>query len=435
MKRFAFLSSLALFAAPAVFAAGFGLYEGGARGNALGGLTAQADDPSAIFYNPAGITQLEGRHVMIGATLIRPEADLSITNNFYDGSVQTASYDPAFYTPPAVYATQQVNERLWVGAGFYTRFGLGSVYEDQETFYGRYANTDTVIETVSLSGHVAYKASDMLSISFGIVYNYLTAELNQAIDANQLLFNPFNNPSTTALDAHQKLEGDSGAWGYNFAIHLKPDDRWSLGLMYNSEVEHEVDGTAEFEKPAGLPPTFFVDTNVTTDPIDLPFMLFLGISYDVNDKTTVGLSGVQTGWSSIERLVFNYETPFVVIPGLGQQGVIDSAGRELLWKDSWRYAFGVDHTINDKMHFMWGYTYDETPVPDETISYLLPDSDRQLFNFGLTYQVGKWRAELSYNYLTAKEREITGRLAEGVYDTEVQDLLAHLFGFTFTRKF
>jgi long-chain fatty acid transport protein len=435
MKRFAFLSTLALFAAPAVFAAGFGLYEGGSRGNALGGLTAQADDASAIFYNPAGITQLEGRHVMIGATLIRPEADLNITDNFYSGSTQSASYDSALYTPPHVYLTQQINDRLWVGAGFYSRFGLGSVYEDTSTFYGRYANTDTVIETVSLSGHVAYKVNDMVSVSFGVVFNYLTAELNQAIDANQLLLNPYNNPTTTSFDVHQRLEGDSSAWGYNFAIHVTPNDRWSLGMMYNSEVEHEVDGVAEFDKPAGLPPTFFVDTNVKTDPLDLPFMLFLGMSYDWSDKMTVGISAVQTGWSSIERLTFNYETPFVVIPGLGQQGVIDRAGRELLWEDSWRYAFGVDHEISDKMHFMWGFTYDETPVPDETISYLLPDSDRQLINLGVTYKMGAWQVEAAYNYLTAKKRDISGRLADGIYDTEVADLLAHLVAFTFTRKF
>ncbi len=47
------------------FGAGFALYEGSARGNALGGtLVARADDASALFYNPAGITQLPGLQVM-----------------------------------------------------------------------------------------------------------------------------------------------------------------------------------------------------------------------------------------------------------------------------------------------------------------------------------------------------------------------------------
>ncbi|MBK7552836.1 MAG: hypothetical protein IPI61_14820 [Syntrophaceae bacterium] len=46
-----------LFLSTSAFAAGFALYEGSARGNVLGaGLTATADDPSAVYYNPAGIT-------------------------------------------------------------------------------------------------------------------------------------------------------------------------------------------------------------------------------------------------------------------------------------------------------------------------------------------------------------------------------------------
>src|SRR5437867_10184433 len=38
-----------------------------ARGNAF---VATADNPSALYYNPAGITQLEGHNVQIGAHLL-----------------------------------------------------------------------------------------------------------------------------------------------------------------------------------------------------------------------------------------------------------------------------------------------------------------------------------------------------------------------------
>ena len=71
---YSFLSVVfVLFLSTPVFGAGFALYEGSARGNVLGaGLTASADDPSAVFYNPAGITQLKGKQVMVGPTLITP---------------------------------------------------------------------------------------------------------------------------------------------------------------------------------------------------------------------------------------------------------------------------------------------------------------------------------------------------------------------------
>jgi len=435
MKRLALLAGLVLLTVPTLFGAGFGLYEGSARGNALGGLTGQADDASAIFFNPAGITQLEGRHIMLGATLIAPQAEVTTINSAYDGSSQTTSYKDNVFTPPQLYYTQQINQKTWFGAGLYTRFGLGSEFDNGSDWYGRYSNANTVIESVSISGHLAHKLNDMVSVSFGVVYNILIAELDQVIDTNRLLFNNFNDPTTSDLDVLQKLEGDSTGYGFNVAIHVKPDDRWSLGLMYNSEIEQEVEGTAKYEKPAGLPQTFFVDTNVTTDPIDLPFMLFLGASYEYSDKLTVGRSGGQTGWSSIKPLVFNYETPFVVIPGLGEQGLIDQASRELDWEDVWRFAVGFDHTISEKMHFMWGVTYDQSPIPDETISYLLPADDRTLINLGFTYDLGTWKFEGSYNYLSINDRDIEGRVEEGVYDGEVTGGLAHLLGFTLSRTF
>lgn len=49
--------------------AGFAIWEGSARGTALGQAdVGRADDPSALFYNPAGITQLPGLQVMEGGS-------------------------------------------------------------------------------------------------------------------------------------------------------------------------------------------------------------------------------------------------------------------------------------------------------------------------------------------------------------------------------
>ena len=61
-RRFAvFAVTLLFLAAPAAsFAAGFSVFEAGAKALGMGGaFVAQADDPSAIFFNPAGIASLE----------------------------------------------------------------------------------------------------------------------------------------------------------------------------------------------------------------------------------------------------------------------------------------------------------------------------------------------------------------------------------------
>lgn len=72
MKRIAsLLLAACLLAAPQLTgkaqAEGFALSDFGARGTALaGGMVARADDPSAVAWNPAGITQLPGTQIMVG---------------------------------------------------------------------------------------------------------------------------------------------------------------------------------------------------------------------------------------------------------------------------------------------------------------------------------------------------------------------------------
>ena len=61
-----------LFTASTSFAAGFRIPEAGAKAMGMGfAFTAQADDPSAIYFNPAGLTQLKGNNIMVGATYLR----------------------------------------------------------------------------------------------------------------------------------------------------------------------------------------------------------------------------------------------------------------------------------------------------------------------------------------------------------------------------
>lgn len=84
MKRIAsLLLAACLLAAPQLTgkaqAEGFALSDFGARGTALaGGMVARADDPSAVAWNPAGITQLPGTQIMVGMTAIQPSGTVYV---------------------------------------------------------------------------------------------------------------------------------------------------------------------------------------------------------------------------------------------------------------------------------------------------------------------------------------------------------------------
>lgn len=69
-----------------VFGAGFHIREQGAKAMGMANaFVAQADDPSAIFYNPAGIAFQSGTQVSLGVTVVKvPETKFTGTTKLGD---------------------------------------------------------------------------------------------------------------------------------------------------------------------------------------------------------------------------------------------------------------------------------------------------------------------------------------------------------------
>src|SRR3954471_16762968 len=102
------LSSVAL-------AAGFQLDVHGARATGMGGaVTALIDDPSAIYYNPAGLAGRKGLDVSVGVSLIMPF--LNFTHS--DGDVTGSAF--VLSPPPNVHLAYGVTEDLAIGIGLFT---------------------------------------------------------------------------------------------------------------------------------------------------------------------------------------------------------------------------------------------------------------------------------------------------------------------------
>lgn len=116
MKRIAsLLLAACLLAAPQLTgkaqAEGFALSDFGARGTALaGGMVARADDPSAVAWNPAGITQLPGTQIMVGMTAIQPSGTVDTVDRF--GIGRSTDVDKHTWANPHAYLTHQFSDNL-----------------------------------------------------------------------------------------------------------------------------------------------------------------------------------------------------------------------------------------------------------------------------------------------------------------------------------
>jgi long-chain fatty acid transport protein len=448
-----FLSVVIILAlSTSAFAAGFALYEASARGNSLGGsMTARADDPSALFYNPAGITQLPKTQFSAGTTVLNPFMDVKTTGTlgfatppgypafiqgpYFSGSNQaTTSLENNYFFAPSLYVTQQLNDKFWIGLGTFSRFGLGVEWPTE--WLGRFNSYNAEIKTFEINPSIAYKVTDNFSVAFGVSAMYMDIKLQSRIPGQVLPAKIVQNLGLGAAasasaafgtnELDQKLTGDSWGYGFNVGLLYKPVEWLSLGTTYRSEVKQKVSGSAEIngQTPGqlGFVPS---ETNVSGE-VTLPAQLTFGVAVKPIKNLSLSFDAYMTAWSSYQSLTFDFEKP---IAGSDSRTVLKN------WKDVWSYRFGLEYNVTDWMDLRLSYIYDESPVPDDTIDYLLPDSDRHIFGAGLGFHKGNLSLDLSYNYLFFKDRHITARANDFVYESDVESAGCHIYAMQIGYKF
>jgi len=424
---------------------GFALYEGSARGNALGGgLVGRADDASAIFFNPAGITQLPGLNVMAGATVIIPGTEVN-TVNMYDGG--KASEDTEFNAPtaPHFYATYQYSDHFWFGLGVFSSFGLMAEFDDE--WAGRYNSHHAEVLSSTVNPNVAIKLNDHWSLAAGFDMMWFDIKLEQKIDAGAVFLQSgqtqvlemlglpptVNDPSTNALDVDQQLTADNYfGYGFNLGLHWKPVNWLAAGVSYRSHIRQDLEGDAKYKKPAALeaiPGTggMFNDTEAE-GTIKLPDEYYLGLMIKPVDRLSLELGGIFTRWSTYDALTIKFDD--AILPGM------DTVSKVKDWNDVWRFNASAEYKALDWLDLRVGYVYDESPVPDETVDYLVPANDRHLYNFGLGFHRNAWTLDLSYTFLYIMDREVDQRqFADGVLESDFEGGYAHLMGLSFGYRF
>lgn len=408
VKGFLLGTVCVLLGAQIALGAGFALYEGSARGNAMGGaMVGRGEDPSALYYNPAGITDLPGLQMMGGMTAIIPSE--TVKTAVGTAAERSTTSKTNVWTPPHFYTTYQVNSKLWAGLGVFSPFGLGTEFD--EKWPGKYNNYRAIISTVTVNPNVALKLSDRLSVAAGVEAMYMDLDLRQAVHTG--------NPAIT-LD--QKLTGDSWGYGFNLGARYKIFDWLAAGVTYRSRVTQNLGGKAEFTSNVPLNLLGVKNMSVKGD-IVLPDMCSFGLTFYPTDRFSFELSGVRTGWSSYGQLAVIYES--------GGQVILPKN-----WHDVWRFQAGAEYKLTKWLDLRAGYTWDEEPSPTEWVDYLVPANDRHLISFGPGFHYKNWTLDLSYTYLIITDRDVSACKSSGmVLPSKFLDGDAHLIGVSLGYKF
>ncbi|CCO24485.1 OmpP1/FadL family transporter [Maridesulfovibrio hydrothermalis] len=397
-------------------AAGFALYEWGARGNALGGsLIARADDPSALAWNPAGITQLEGTQMQMGVAVITPKTD--ITTSFGGTSTKTSMVNNAYF-PANVYMTHQINENLWFGLAGFTRFGLGTEYN--EDWAGRYSSYNTSIESYSLNPNLAYKFNKYISIAGGLELMKVRADLRKKLDSTGV-----KDPTTTSTDVDQRIIVNGMTPGFNVGVRITPTEKWSVGLSYRSKMNHKASGSASYNVPASVTSALFNDSEISM-AMKTPNMVFFGVAYEPLDNLSLEVDAIWSQWSDYSELTYYFDKATAI--GTKDVTVMKK------WQDVWRFQVGLEYLPIEDLALRVGYVYDQSPIRKGYEDYMLPTNDRQIISTGLGWTYDSFTVDVSYMYLWMKDRTIKAR-TDGVLDTKIDNSRTHIVGVSMGFKF
>jgi long-chain fatty acid transport protein len=376
MGKLALICFVVLFVPVVCFASGYALYEMNANGLAQAhALICRVDDPSAVWYNPAALTKLEGTQVYASGTWIHTSGEYtSLAGNSLD-------MEKGNFFPPNIYVSHQLSDDLVIAGGFYVPFGLTTEWPQDSSL--SYVSQRAELQTFYFTPSVAYKFTPNISIGGGLDLAFANVNLRRKISLAPLYPVTFDN----------EIDGDGKDFGFNLGALIRTNKNLDFAITYKHKIDIDFDGNATFTNVPGMFRAAFPDGPASVT-LPMPSQLMFGASTTYENWSFEG-NITWAKWSDFAALSVDFQnnTPF-----LRDQVTLRN------YEDSWAIRFGVEYKFNEAIRLRGGYVYDQTPVPDKAVDPILPDGSRNGVALGLGYDQGAWRLDIGYQALFFAER-------------------------------
>jgi long-chain fatty acid transport protein len=349
---------------------------GTAQSNAF---TAQADDASAVYYNPAGMTQLRGVQLSLGTLLAGG------TTSFKNAAGQTATGDfggsIAFPPPSSIYITANLKDLgimalgdLTAGFAIISPFGLEKRYPDNGPFST--SVTSAAFQLIDFKPTLAYKFNDQLSVGVGLdIYTFLNFLGDGHAEAK------LNSPGVGGLPPFPtplEINGKDTAFGFNTSFMYTPfrnaDNKplVNVGFVYRSGFSLDLKGqflvngatAADAVSTFKMPQTF--TGAIALWPVrDRDHEWKLELDVDYTDWNSLGNTDVHLSNGATLPFPRNWESGFTIMTGTEYKWL------RLEKLPHWEFAL------------RGGYLFSQNSIPDKTYSPTVPDADNHRVSAGL----------------------------------------------------
>jgi long-chain fatty acid transport protein len=385
-------AALLMASAGVAAAAGFASRQQSATGQgfSFAGAGTSAFGLGSMFWNPANITNFEGRRSEWNFTLIVPSSEVTTTgagfaspalaplNGFVPGRTISSGDINQGIVAPASYNSYQVNNWLWLG--LQTGAPFGNSTKADAGFAGSVYGTSTKIRTLAITPTVGIKLADWVSFGFGVTIQDMRVDLKSG-DTRYWpaigLAPAFARPGLFRASSPSRLKGDAYGVGFVAGVTLKPWAGGEISLGYRSSIRHSLQGTLTAVSPFGA------SEQLIKSNINLPEIITLGLKQDLNEQWTVTGTAQFTNWSRAKSPPIVNRVSGLPITGLGLQ-----------YRDEWFFAVGAEYKATQNLKLRAGVAYEISPITDETRGVRVLDSNRLWLSAGLGY---KWNDQLEFD--------------------------------------
>lgn len=360
------------------------------RGEAF---TATANNPSAIYYNPAGIAQLNGNNLRFGVYGIDLEPSYrspTTGQTFNNGNKLHAV--PQFY-----YTYGKHNWPVSFGLGVYAPFGLGLEWPQNTGFRTLPGAIESSLTYLAFNPVMAVKLAPTLFIGGGISANYAYAHLKQGL-------------TTTPNNDFFEFKGDGWAVGYNLGVLWQPQKQISLGATFRSSTTVNLQGhtTSEYN---GIPGA----ESLANADFPFPLQAVVGISYRPTSKWNLEFDADYADWSSLGTLTIHQNSPPALVPYAEIPVTLD-------WVSSWYFEWGATRYFNNGWHLSAGYIFNENSMPNAHYTPAIADLNKHFFSVGIGRQFKNFDFDIAYQFgygpthtVSGSAPSAAGQTADGDY--------------------
>lgn len=414
-----------VFAALLIAGLSLGLYSNGLNLNGMGtraismggAFVGISNDYSAVFWNPAGLTQMDKSTLSVFSSFIMPTG----TYTYAPAGINIETEKKTFPTPAFAYINP-VSDKLTFGLAAYATAGSGATWDGSKlipfnTYFGmgdtKAYEWSSKVGAFTFSPIIAYKLSDTFSIggTLNVVYGLLDMKREAG---------------------GQYTESLNGiGFGATFGAMFKPSDKFSFGVTYKTPQKIKLTGTVDMPGLAAIPgmPT----SSGATREITWPMWVGAGVAFTPTKKLTIAFDVQYTNWKKLDTIKISYDEAFWKV-NMGTGSVEDNSAFELNWEDAIQYRVGFEYLLSDTFAVRAGYYYDPAPSPATTLNILLPSITYNVFTAGIGYITDSISLDIGVEYLkgTDRDADMAGVMAgTAMPGTHGMDMIVPSIAFTY----